>query len=724
MKEVLRDRGPPVRYNQQQQVACTLLQTRTSSLPPLRRRHWKPAAQTPAQCSCALVTKKRSRCVTHQLHHFCKKRGSSSATTKTPLNINIAFGVAHKMSQPPPDDSEDPFSPGKQYILPGEQSSGEMVDGSGGGNGGGSCSDSSKDDSEPEEGSREATIAAFRASLYARGMQNDSQVFYDTTPNGELSPAHGGMEGYEASMEGGAGRYDDSDEVGEDDGAHHKDGGNEANEDEGPDHEDDYIHDGRDFPTPLEYNPWSNDPPSGSDNNGDDSNFIARLTVALQNEADNAHFSRHVEIADSQAGSDDLDNTVIKVEEAGSQAGANDLDNNANYAASSIRGEVADSQADSGELENTANYVASSGDEEMADSQAGSDDLDNTANDDAPPIKLEVADSQADSNELENTANYAASSSDEEMADSQAGSDDLDNTANHPAPSIKVEVEDSEADSDDLDHNANRAAWSSDEELADSQAGSDYLNNTLHHADSSIKAEEEDSQADSDDNTSEAASSSDKEIADSQADSDDTVVRSDASDSDSDADTIVVHQYLGGVQRNARGRLAPVRTPKKKHRKNHNPGSDPDSSSDQKSDSTLSELEGTPEPVDPDLLRLELDFRRRALKLCTCLGWCTCSRYSSFYGTENPNEATGPLVLPSQTHLSESALSNERFPTSAMRSTIAAEERYEESIVQPFSWDCKRRPALAPISWEGEEWKEFPGNYQRASVEEVSDAGD
>jgi hypothetical protein len=44
-----------------------------------------------------------------------------------------------------------------------------------------------------------------------------------------------------------------------------------------------------------------------------------------------------------------------------------------------------------------------------------------------------------------------------------------------------------------------------------------------------------------------------------------------------------------------------------------------------------------------------------------------------------------------------------------MRSTIAAEERYEEGIVQPFSWDRKKRPALAPVSWEGEEWKEFPG---------------
>jgi hypothetical protein len=60
-----------------------------------------------------------------------------------------------------------------------------------------------------------------------------------------------------------------------------------------------------------------------------------------------------------------------------------------------------------------------------------------------------------------------------------------------------------------------------------------------------------------------------------------------------------------------------------------------------------------------------------------------------------------------------------------MRSTIAAEERYEERVVETFSWDRKRKPALAPVSWEGEEWSEFPGtHYKPAFVEEVSDAGD
>jgi hypothetical protein len=266
---------------------------------------------------------------------------------------------------------------------------------------------------------------------------NDSPVFYDTTPNEELSPASDGTEGYEASMEDGAGRYDDSDEVSGDDGAHHEDGGNEASEDELPYRGDEYIHDGKDFPSPSEYNSWSNDLPSGSDIDGNDTNFIARLTVALQSEADYATLTRHAEIADSQASSDDVDNTV-------------------NHTASSIKVEVADSQADSDEPENTVTYAALLIKVEEADSQAGSDDLYNTAIYAVPSIKEEVADSQADSDELEVTPNYAASSGEEEMADWQAGSDHLDNTTNHATSSGDEEAADSQPDSD---NNANEAPW-------------------------------------------------------------------------------------------------------------------------------------------------------------------------------------------------------------------------------------------------------------------------
>jgi hypothetical protein len=600
-------------------------------------------SETPALCRTNFTTPAKS--ATSPARQ--QQRHSISTSYTSPS----AF--ANTMSQPVSEDSEDPLSPGKQYIPPGEQSSGDVVGGGSGGNGDGIGSGSSKQDSGPEEGSRQAALVAFRASLRARGLQNDSQydspVFYDTTPDEELSPASGGTEGYEASLEDGAGRYDDSDEVSEDDGAQHEDGGNEASEDELPYRGDDYPHDGKDFPSPLGYASWSNDPPSGSDNDGNDTNFNARLIVALQSEADYATLTRHVEIADSQASSDDLDNTV-------------------NHTASSIKVEVADSQADSDEPENPANYAALLIKVEEADSQPGSDDIDSTANYAALLIKEELA----DSDELEITRNYAAPASEEEMADYQAGSDDLDNTANH-------------------------ATFSGDVEAADSQA-------------------------DSDDNANGAASPSDKEIPDSQADSNDPVVHSDTSDSEAVA--IVARHYAARLQNNARGRLAPVRTPPT-YRKKHNPDSDPDSLDDHNSDSSLSELENTPEPVDPELLRLEREYKRRALKLCTCLGWCTCSRYGTFYGTKNANEADGPLVLPSQTHLSETALSNERFPTSAMRSTIAAEERYEERVVEAFSWDRKRKPALAPVSWEGEEWSEFPGtHYKPAFVEEVSDAGD
>lgn len=555
------------------------------------------------------------------------------------------------MSQPASDDSKDPFSPGEQYTLPGEQSSGDVVGGRSGGTGSGSNRDSPETDAD----AREARRVAFRASLHGREVQIDSQVFYDTTPEGELFPVHGGMEGYEASMEDEAGRDDDSEEVSEEDGAHDEDGSNEASEDDGPDHEGDYIHDGdyihggKDFPSPLEYNPWSADPPSRSDNGADNPNFIARLTSALQDVTDRATSSSDVEIADSQAGSDDLDNSI---------------------------------------------------------------------NDAAPSIKVEVGDSQVDSDELENTNKDATQSSDEEMAESQAGSDGLDDTANHVIPWTEVEVAGPRAEPVDPVNSVSEAALSSDQETADSQASSDDLyDNAADYSDPSSDFELADSQEDSD----EAAPLSEEEVADSQDDSDDLVVRSDTSDSD--ADTIVLRQPN-------RVRLAPmgafVRVPIN-HRNNHNPASDPDSSSsDQGSDSSLSELEQTPEPVDPELRRLDFESKRRTLKLCLCLGWCTCTRYSNFYGSRNVNDAAAPLVLPSQTHLSESALSNERFPTSAIRSTIAAEERYEERIIgqQRFSWDLKRRPVLAPVSWEGEEWSEFPGNYKPASVEEVSDAGD
>jgi hypothetical protein len=492
------------------------------------------------------------------------------------------------MSQSGSDDSEDPFSPGEQSIIPGEQSIGDVASGSGGscgssgrhGGSSGSGSGSSKDSPGEEQNTREATRAAFRNSLYARGMQNDSQVFYDTPPNGQAFSAYGGMESYPASEEDGADQDGYSNEVSEseENGAGQDSYSNGVSEDDGAEQEDGYNYNERFLLLPSQGGSPS-DPPSGSEYAGNEDTFAGRLSVALQETADNA----------------------------------------------------------------------------------------------------------------------TPSTSDVEIADSQADSDDLDNTAN-------------------------RAASWSDVEVADSQADPEDLNNDVNGA----------------------ASSSDREVADSQADSDSLVVSSD--DSDSEADTIVVHQYLGRgnrgrlapvnpsnyhsygtpnfswphagrVQGTARGRLAPVHVPIHL-RNNGDPDGDPDSSSsDHNSESSLSSLEVTPEPVDPELVRLEREYKLRTLKICTCLGWCTCTRY-------NEGENAGSRVLASQTHLSESALQNEGFPVSAMRSTIAAEERYEERPVETFSWDRRRRPVLAPVSWAGGEWTEFPGNYKPASVEEVSDAGD
>ncbi|KAM0704490.1 hypothetical protein Q7P35_008724 [Cladosporium inversicolor] len=48
--------------------------------------------------------------------------------------------------------------------------------------------------------------------------------------------------------------------------------------------------------------------------------------------------------------------------------------------------------------------------------------------------------------------------------------------------------------------------------------------------------------------------------------------------------------------------------------------------------SELSDLGSTPEPADPELVRLAGEERRRKLQLCECDGWCTCERYKIFYG--------------------------------------------------------------------------------------------
>ena len=257
---------------------------------------------------------------------------------------------------------------------------------------------------------------------------------------------------------------------------------------------------------------------------------------------------------------------------------------------------------------------------------------------------------------------------------------------------------------------AENAASSSDVEIPDSQAGSDDPVLDVNGVASSIEMEtaafHADSHSDSFDNkANDAALSSDEEVPDSQADSEDLVIRSD--NETDEPNTTVVHHRTTGL-------LAPRSVPR--------PVRAPPNDSD--SDSSLSDLEKTPEPVDPELTRLDREYRRRNIKFCNCLGWCECSRHSTFYGSvEGGVGEAVPWVMPSQTHLSEATLAHERFPTSAMRSTIRPHQRYEERVVA-LSWDQRRRPVRAPAGWVGGEWEEFPGGYKRATVEEAPDAGD
>ena len=123
--------------------------------------------------------------------------------------------------------------------------------------------------------------------------------------------------------------------------------------------------------------------------------------------------------------------------------------------------------------------------------------------------------------------------------------------------------------------------------------------------------------------------------------------------------------------------------------------------------SDLSELGSTPEPVDPELVRLAGEEKRRKLELCQCEGWCTCERYNIFYGA-----AEGSSDLPSQSHLSERVLADEELPESSMRSTVNSGKRSiafdderagkKRRTEQVFSWDRAGKPKRAPAGWEGE----------------------
>lgn len=217
---------------------------------------------------------------------------------------------------------------------------------------------------------------------------------------------------------------------------------------------------------------------------------------------------------------------------------------------------------------------------------------------------------------------------------------------------------------------------------------------------------------------------------------------------------------------------------------NNNTRRKPNSSS-----SDLSDLGATPEPEDPELVRLAGEERRRKLDLCDCEGWCFCEKYKIFYGsaprdnnsiagsdrssahddeastgtkrkrtpdadtaakkprtstTSTQDEASendsaflnssqskttsdsnnrsqdaaelSDSDLPSQTHLSERVLANEKLPESSMRSTITSGKRRNafddgnESAAKKtrtehvYSWDRGDKPMRPPHGWVGGEW--------------------
>lgn len=136
-------------------------------------------------------------------------------------------------------------------------------------------------------------------------------------------------------------------------------------------------------------------------------------------------------------------------------------------------------------------------------------------------------------------------------------------------------------------------------------------------------------------------------------------------------------------------------------------GEERDTSSQSVNDSSdLSELGATPSPPTAELRRIERERQRAGTSDCLCAGWCTCQRYSDFYG--EPLPTTGPdgrpyPPVPSQTHLSERVLAAEVYPVSAMRSTQRPGETSDVGPEHP-SWARLRKPARPPHGVDEEDW--------------------
>ncbi|GAB7324545.1 hypothetical protein MBLNU13_g08449t1 [Cladosporium sp. NU13] len=84
--------------------------------------------------------------------------------------------------------------------------------------------------------------------------------------------------------------------------------------------------------------------------------------------------------------------------------------------------------------------------------------------------------------------------------------------------------------------------------------------------------------------------------------------------------------------------------------------------------SDLSDLGATPEPVDPELVRLAGEEGRRKLQMCECESWCTCERYKDFYGLTSYDE----VILDAEAY--NHAPSNDKAKSGSKRKRVATDD--------------------------------------------------
>jgi hypothetical protein len=128
------------------------------------------------------------------------------------------------------------------------------------------------------------------------------------------------------------------------------------------------------------------------------------------------------------------------------------------------------------------------------------------------------------------------------------------------------------------------------------------------------------------------------------------------------------------------------------------------------SSSDLSDLDSTPEPVDPELIRLAGEERRRKLELCDCEGWCTCERYKIFYGF-------GPYEENSDSGAGSAAKDNDKAVPSTKRKRAAATDAEDNDQVGATA--KKMRAAMTEMQNE-----DFEDDFGFLSSSQSKDSSD